>query len=415
MNEECVAIQLSKMADLGKTFPRAEHCPLVLRGMTSEDGKPDRGTTQRLEFVVPMGGNRVESIEPQDPGRNPLTRGNTLTKDSCKLVLRRTWSDFILDAIMDRAAVLAFFMFLTAAPTVLAAYSIATLIFARNERQVTNLTQEAIARYVPSEIADHVRAVVDVIVGSAAEGTWALVLAVLIALFSSSAWVRAFARSANFIYGRVEGRTVIPTWLTMWGITFLMVIGAVIIVGALLLRQSVVLAVFEPIADPLGLVEELDFLTGIFLPIWVWIRIPVIALIALTLVAVLYYFAPNVRPQHFRWLTVGSAVSVVTIGITWWLLGLYLQFFAGSSAYGAIGTIIAVIFACWIMNILLLIGIKLDAEVLRAKELQMGYDSERFIQAPPRSSTAAQKYAEVQTKLEESARVIKHRAGHGQK
>ncbi|MCI6207021.1 MAG: YihY/virulence factor BrkB family protein [Corynebacterium glucuronolyticum] len=195
--------------------------------------------------------------------------------------------------------------------------------------------------------------------------------------------MRAFARSSNFIYGRVEGRTVVPTWLTMWGITVLMVIGAAVIVGALLLRQSVVLAVFEPIAEPLGLVEEIDFLTRIFLPIWARIRLPVIALIALTLVAVLYYFAPSVRPQHFRWLTLGSAVSVVTIGITWWLLGLYLQYFAGSSAYVVIGAIIAVIFACWILNILLLVGIKLDAEVLRAKELQMGYDSERMIQAPP--------------------------------
>lgn len=62
------------------------------------------------------------------------------------------------------------------------------------------------------------------------------------------------------------------------------------------------------------------------------------------------------------------------------------------------------------MNILLLVGIKLDAEVLRAKELQMGYDSERMIQAPPRSSTAAQKYAEVQTKLEKTARDIKDNA-----
>lgn len=207
-------------------------------------------------------------------------------------------------------------MFLTAAPTVLAAYSIVSLIFARNERQVIDLTQEAIAKYVPVEIAEQVKTVVEVIVGSAAEGTWALVLAVIIALVSSSAWVRAFARSPYFIYGRVEGRTVVPTWLTMWGITVLIVIGAVVIVGALLLRQSAVLAGFEPIAEPLGLMEEIDCLTRIFLPIWAWIRFPVIALIALTLVAVLYYFAPNVRPQHFRWLTRGSAVAVVTIGIT---------------------------------------------------------------------------------------------------
>ncbi|MDD7587632.1 MAG: hypothetical protein SPK00_09760 [Corynebacterium glucuronolyticum] len=99
----------------------------------------------RLEFLVPMAGQVVEPITHQCADRNPLSRGNRLKKDSWKLVIRRAWNVFILDALIDWAAVLAFFMFLTAAPTVLAAYSIATLIFARNERQVTDLTQEAIA------------------------------------------------------------------------------------------------------------------------------------------------------------------------------------------------------------------------------------------------------------------------------
>ena len=34
-------------------------------------------------------------------------------------------------------------------------------------------------------------------------------------------------------------------------------------------------------------------------------------------------------------------------------------------------------------------GVKIDAEVLRAKELQAGMDSRRCIQAPPRSSRGA--------------------------
>ena len=134
---------------------------------------------------------------------------------------------------------------------------------------------------------------------------------------------------------------------------------------------------------------------------------PVILVIALTLVAVLYYFAPNVRPRRFRWLTLGSAVAVCCVGITWWLLGMYLRYFAGASAYGAIGTLIAVIIACWVMNIILVVGVKLDAEVLRAKELQVGYNSERHIQAPSRATVAARKYVHNQSTLEQQARELK--------
>ena len=371
------------------------------------DESRGESTSTRLDYVVPTGESSIHLVPSASGMRHPLDRRNRLRRASWKLVLRRSWNDFISDALMDRAAVLAFFMFRTAAPTVLAAYSIATLIFARNREQVTDLTQEAIGKYVPGEIADEVRSVVEVIVGSAAGGTRALILAVVIGLFSSSAWVRAFSRSANFIYGRVEGRSILSTWVTMWGITVVMVVGAVTIIGASLLRESVVLAVFEPIAHPLGLVDELNFLTSIFLPIWRWIRVPVVLVIALTLVAVLYYFAPNVRPRRFRWLTLGSAVAVCCVGITWWLLGMYLRYFAGASAYGAIGTLIAVIIACWVMNIILVVGVKLDAEVLRAKELQVGYNSERHIQAPSRATVAARKYVHNQSTLEQQARELK--------
>ena len=41
------------------------------------------------------------------------------------------------------------------------------------------------------------------------------------------------------------------------------------------------------------------------------------------------------------------------------------------------------------MNVVLLMGVKIDAEMLRAKELQAGMDSRRCIQAPPRSSMGA--------------------------
>ncbi|MDU3174809.1 MAG: YihY/virulence factor BrkB family protein, partial [Corynebacterium striatum] len=84
----------------------------------------------------------------------------------------------------------------------------------------------------------------------------------------------------------------------------------------------------------------------------------------------------------------------------WWFFGLYLSHFAGVSAYGALSTVLALFVALWIMNTVLILGLKLDAEVLRAKELQIGLGSQHYIQAAPRSDVAAQAQAKIQQDLE---------------
>jgi membrane protein len=362
------------------------------------------------QHLVRVGGNRVLPVPDREHGLNPLRAGNRLSWASWRLVARRVGADFFLNAMMDRGAVLTFFTVLTFAPTVLAAYSIATLVLARNEAQVTSLTTELIEDYVPADLADDVRDAVTMIVGAGEEGTVALVISVVFALLASSAYVRAFARAANVGYGRVEGRNVVRTWATMWGMTLVLVVGIVALIGALLLRESIVERFVEPVAEPLGLTGAVDFLLGIFLPVWQWLRFPVVIFLAVVLVAVLYYFAPNVKPTKFRWLTLGSASALLVSGAVWSSFSWYFSNFAGYSSYGAIGTILALLAALWVSNIVLVLGLKIDAEVLRAKELQVGLDSERDIQVPPRSSSAARQYAKTAQELEAAGRSIKEMA-----
>lgn len=364
----------------------------------------------KTDYIVRVGGNRLLEVPEEAQESNPLRLRNRLSWASWKLVVRRVVIEFFAGAMMDRGAVLTFFMLLTSAPTVLAAYSIATLVLANNEDQVRALTNELIVDYVPDEVAGAVRDAVGTIIGSSSQGTIALVLGVLTALLASSAYVRAFARNANALYGRVEGRRVVRTWLIMWGITLLMVVGGVLIMGALLLNRPIVETFLQPIAEPLGLTGVVEFLLGIFLPVWQWVRFPVVILIAVVLIANLYHFAPNVKTKRFRWLTVGSVTALIGIGGVWVLFSWYISNFAANSAYGAISTVLALLIALWVVNIVLVIGVKIDAEVLRAKELQIGLDSERDIQVPPRSSSAAVQYAKIEQGHEAIGRQIKDTA-----
>ncbi|MTD97576.1 YihY/virulence factor BrkB family protein [Corynebacterium aurimucosum] len=367
-------------------------------------------SAEEPETIVPFKGPTILEVQGHDDERNPLAKGNRLRKESWGLVIRRTWNDFFHDAFMDRAAGMTYFTLMAFAPTVLAAYSIATLIFSSRQAEVEQLTSELVEQYVPGSLSEQAHAVVGTIIGSSAQGTLALIISLAISLFSASAYVRAFSRTANTVYGRVEGRGIIRTWALMWGLTAVIVVGAVIVLFANLLRDAVLNEGLIPLARNVGLEDAATYLVRIFLPVWNWLRFPVTVVVVLTLIAVLYHFGPNVRPGRFRWITYGSIVALVGTVVSWGLVGLYLKYLAAASAYGALSTVMAVFVAMWLMNTVLIVGIKIDAEVLRAKELQLGLHSERFIQAPPRAENSSQAQARAQESLEQRAREISDNA-----
>lgn len=356
----------------------------------AQGGEPlATGTSYRAQLVTPYGAGDPVLSPPRAVAGNPLARGNRLSWPGFKLVLKRTIADFSTDAMVDRGATLTYYTVLSIAPMLLATYSIVTLLLPRDEDAADSLMYDLIDSYVPAELQDEAVNLLRTIVGTPGQSTVALAISVVISLLSASAYVRSFSRNANLIYGRAEGRNIIITWLTMWLITLVLVVGGVIILLGAFLTESIVTAVLGPIAEPLQLQGALDYMTKIFLPVWAYVRGPVIAVTAIALVSVMYYLAPNVRPGKFRLLTLGSSLALIVIAVIWILFGWYLSVVGINSTYGAFGTVIAVLGLVWVMNIVLLEGVKIDAEVLRAKELQIGLDSRRVIQAPPKSNAAA--------------------------
>lgn len=350
--------------------------------------KIPEGISHRAELILPYGVGELQFAEPRSHFDDPLALGHRLTRPAWKLVLKRVVSDFSEDAMVDRGATLTYYAVLSLAPMLLAAYSIVALVLPREDESVNALLTDLIDNYVPAELQQEALGLLLTIIGTPAQSTVALSVSVVISLVSASAYVRSFARNANLIYGRTEGRNIVVTWTTMWLITLVMVVGAVIIILGALLTDSIVAAVLGPIARPLQLEEALNYLTGIFLPVWAYVRVPVIIITAIALISVLSYFAPNVRPGRFRLLSLGATLALLVIGLIWYAFSWYLSVVGIRSPYGAFGTVLALLALVWVMNIVLLEGVKIDAEVLRAKELQVGMDSGSLIQAPPRSNEA---------------------------
>lgn len=338
----------------------------------------------------------------QKPDSPPRLKGA-----SWKYALKRAVKEFGTDGGTDLAAMLTYYTVLSLAPALLAIFSIITLVLAGNADTVTTLVDDLVKDYVPADYQALVVNLVETMMSSATGGVIALIIGIATALWSASAYVKAFSRNTNTIYGVAEGRGLVRQTATMLLVTLAMLLGVVLILVALALNEALVTGLLGPLAEPLGLGGTLTFMTETFLPIWTWVRWPFILALVITMIALLYYFTPNVRQPKFTWVGLGSIVAIIGIAIAGVALSIYLTQFAGYSSYGAIGTVMALLFALWIFNIVLLLGAEVDAEVERARQLQAGIQAEEMIQLPPRDTAKAEKSRTARDQLESEGRVLR--------
>jgi membrane protein len=137
----------------------------------------------------------------------------------------------------------------------------------------------------------------------------------------------------------------------------------------------------------------------------------VLLVLAVVLVAVLYYATPNVKQPKFRWMSIGAFVALLTLVIASALFAFYVANFSSyNETYGSIGGIIVFLLWVWIANIALLFGAELDAEIERGRELQAGIAAEENIQLPPRDTKKSDKTARKHKEDVERGRALRAQA-----
>ena len=304
-------------------------------------------------------------IDPEE--RTERLKGVKLDGAGWKYAATRAFKEFLNDGGTDLAAKLTYFMVLSLAPALLAVFSILTLVLASNRSAVDDLVTQ-LTTMVPSDYQSVVQSVVDNLMQQSTGGLIALVVGILTAVWSASAYVKAFNRASNQVYNYAEGRGFVRLLLSNLLTTVVMLLGIVLVLISLALNRSLVDGLLAPIAQPLGLTSAVNFLSDTFLPIWAWVKWPVILVIAFALISLLYWGAPNID-KPFRFISPGGVFAILGIAVAAVALSIYMGTVAGYSSYGAIGGIMAVLFALWIINIVIILGAEVDAEYERAREL----------------------------------------------
>lgn len=99
---------------------------------------------------------------------------------------------------------------------------------------------------------------------------------------------------------------------------------------------------------------------------WSIVKWPVLVLIAMALLGLMFWIAPDVEQPRFRWITIGGAVTLVVWAIASFGFGLYVANFSSyQGTYGALGGVIAFLVWLYLSNCAVLLGVEINAESRR--------------------------------------------------
>ncbi|MFC8916926.1 YihY/virulence factor BrkB family protein [Streptomyces sp. NPDC057116] len=295
-----------------------------------------------------------------------------LSTGSWRAVLKRTGKEFMDDELPDRAAALTYYGVLSIFPALLVMVSVLGVVGESATRAVLDNLQKLAPGSVRDILGDAVRQLQD---NPGASGVVAVV-SLVAAIWSASGYVGGFIRTANAVYDLPEGRPV-------WKLTPLRV-GLTLVLMLLLLMSAVIVVFTGPLAEragqAIGLGDEA-------VTVWGIAKWPVLIILVILMIALLFWRAPNVHGQGFRWVSPGSVLAVLL-----WLLAsggfaLYVANFGSyNKTYGTLAGVITFLIWLWLSNLAVLLGLELDAELARQRAISGGMPESQEPYVEPRDT-----------------------------
>lgn len=303
-----------------------------------------------------------------------------------RLVVVRSVSEFFRDRGPDLAGALTFYAVLSIFPALLVMISLLG-VFGQGARTIDAI-MDMLSQIAPQEILQSIRGPVEGLVTTPAAGA-ALVGGSVVSLWTASRYVRGLGRAMNSVFGVEEGR---PLW-RLWPAGYLLTAALVLLaaVGALALVFS------GPVAEQVG---DWIGLGSTALAVWDVAKWPAALMAAVLALAILYRFAPNVSGRGFRWVSVGAAAALVviaaaTVGFNFFVV----NFGTFNEVYGSLAGVAVFLLWLWLVNIGVVYGVRLDAEVLRVRQLREGVPAEDQLVITPRATSASVRRARKREKM----------------
>jgi membrane protein len=341
-----------------------------------KDTTDDTSRLEQSDSGTPEG--RADERPQEDVGFEHREDYRAGPKRSPFFVLKLTVREFLDDGGTDLAAALTYYSVLSLFPGLIALLALVG-VFGQASASVEKIL-EILSPLVSGETLDRLREPLTDLATTEGAGL-TLVIGVLGALWSASAYVGAFSRAMNRVYEVEEGR---PFWRLRP-----MQIGVTVLTVLLSATALVILIVTGPVAEAVGNAIGVG---SDLVVLWGWLKWPVLALIVMVVVAVLYWATPNVSFTRFRVISVGAFVAILVWLVASVGFAVYVANFSSyNRTYGSVAGVVIALLWLWITNLALLFGAELDAELERGRQLQIGVAAEETLQLPVRDTRNIQK------------------------
>lgn len=302
---------------------------------------------------------RQQSIDPRQQriwdyvSHSPLHSLWDLQGIPLRVVVARTWRSFLDDNLVGRAAELGFYFLFALFPTLFCATSLLGLA-ARSASTIYDNLLHYLAIVIPQAAMSTVLATFNETTAAATSGK--LTFGIVAALWSASVGFSAIQGTLNVVYKVPETRSYLRARLSAIGVTLVLAVLVTVTLATMLASDF-----FSRLAQ-LRIEHRLLSSAAVIATRGVgWLIVT--GLITLFF-AVIYYWAPDVKKNCWRWLTPGSA-----IGIVLWIAGsigfrVYLHFFNNFSVtYGSLGAVIILLTWFYLTGLTLLLGAEINSEI----------------------------------------------------
>lgn len=266
---------------------------------------------------------------------------------------QRVWHETNEDDVFGRAAQLSYYFLLALFPLL---FFLITLLgyFAEAGSEMRDELLAYIGQVMPPSASELVYRTISEVTEGKSGGK--LSFGILAALWAASNGMGAISQTLNIAYSVKETR---PWWKVR-----LITIGLTVAISVLIISALTLVLYGGRIADAVAGVYGLG---TVFKLMWNILQWPLVLAFVILTFNLIYYFAPDLRDQDWRWVTPGALIAMVLWLLVSFGFRTYLQFFNSYSAtYGSLGALIILMLWFYLSGAAILIGGEVNSEIENA-------------------------------------------------
>lgn len=284
---------------------------------------------------------------------------------------KQVWAEMNRDDVFGGAAKLAYYFLLALFPLLIFLTSAIGLVIGSGTGMRHTLFNY-LAKIMPSSAFQLIdTTMVEV---SNASGAGKLSFGFLAALWAASNGMSAITQALNTAYDVEERRA----WWKQQAV-------------AIALTGTLSVLIIAALAIVLGGGKVVDHFAAVYglgvvlTTTWKILQWPIAFAFMLLAFALIYYFAPDLEDQDWKWITPGSVIGVLLWLLASFAFKAYLHFFDSySKTYGSLGAVIVLMLWLYVTGLAVLIGGEINSEIENAAAKKGAADAKRKGAKSPR-------------------------------